>query len=136
LLKIAAGNDEALEAYLHILKYKILCAENDNLKCFEQNFRQVNELVNNMRGQNGFDNVCKIQQRVIDLNPNLAQELCFLEIRQLSMKVKTVQKLENIQDDEILTIYSQDFLVQINLWSNLAVSASVKHQGPIRDALV
>lgn len=89
-----------------------------------------------MRGQNGFDNVCKIQQRVIDLNPNLAQELCFLEIRQLSMKVKTVQKLENIQDDEILTIYSQDFLVQINLWSNLAVSASVKHQGPIRDALV
>jgi len=39
LLKIAAGDEEALEAYLHLLKYKILCEENDNLKCFEQNFR-------------------------------------------------------------------------------------------------
>ena len=60
MLKIAVGNEEALDAYLHILKFKILCSESDTLKCFETCFTQVNELVNNMRGQDGFDNVCKI----------------------------------------------------------------------------
>ena len=38
LLKIAAGNEVALEAYLHLLKYKISCAESDNLRCYETNF--------------------------------------------------------------------------------------------------
>ena len=50
ILKIAVGSDEVVDAYLHILKYTIICTENDNLRTFEANFRQVNELVNNMRG--------------------------------------------------------------------------------------
>lgn len=44
------------------------------------------------------------------------------------MRVKAVQKLENLQDDDIIAVYNQDFLIQINLWSNLAVSAQAKQQ--------
>ena len=70
----------------------------------------------------------------MSMKPELASELGFLEIRQLSYEVKRISKIDRPSNEEIEKIYNQEYLSKINMWLNV-VSTQIGST-PLKTALI
>jgi len=76
--------------------------------------------------------VLKVFELIIAMKPERAQEMGFLEIRMLGLKVKAITSQDKPEDEQIQSIYNQEFLNQIKLWMNVVGN----NKNPLQSALV
>lgn len=58
-------------------------------------------MVEKTKGKSNYKKAAEIFESFIAMKPEMAEEMGFLEIRQLGLKVKTVLSLDRPDDDEI-----------------------------------
>ena len=72
-----------------------------------------------MKGKDGYPKAAQLLASIMSMKPELASELGFLEIRQLSYEVKRISKIDRPSNEEIEKIYNQEYLSKINMWLNV-----------------
>ena len=91
-------------------------------------------MVEKTKGKSNYKKAAEIFESFIAMKPEMAEEMGFLEIRQLGLKVKTVLSLDRPDDDEIQEVYNLEFLGQIKIWLNVVSNQSGSN--PLRNAVI